>query len=456
MFVNRKAELKKLNELHASGKYECVIIYGRKRVGKTALIKEFIKDKRAVYFTARADSWNLEHFSHAINAVIAPSEQKSTFEDWNLAFEALDSCSRDERLVVVIDEYPNLAEACKPIASVLPSQIDQRLKKGKIFLIFCGSNMSFMEDHVLGYASPLYGRNTAQFRIRPFSFFEAMPFLAQYNKEDRALLYGAIGGMPGYLARIDKGKTAMDNLKEMFFKTSGFFFDEPENFLNLEFRRPAAYNDVIGAIAVGASKFSEISTNSGSGSDNCSKRLTALKTLGLVREEWPLGEKNPSKTTYRLEDPIFRFWHRFVSPNLDRIELGQSDVLNAEAVLDYMELVFVDICKQFMVLEARRRTLPFAADKVGRWWGSDPINKTSEEIDVVLWKGDSAILCNCKWNNEPMRIEDLDALKKRAKLVRFTNNWLWLFSKSGFDETLASEAAKDSKVRLVSFEEMLP
>jgi AAA+ ATPase superfamily predicted ATPase len=462
MFVNREAELSKLNEMHASEKHECAIIYGRRRVGKTALIKEFIKGKRAVYFLAREDSNNLEHFSHAVNAALAPSyAQSSTFKDWDLAFEALDRSSREERLVVAIDEYPYLAETYAPISSILQSHIDQRLMDGKIFLILCGSSMSFMENQVLGYKSPLYGRRTAQLKILPFSFFEAMPFLEPYSLEDQALLYGAVGGTPAYLSMIDKGRTAIGNIKELFFKPSGLLFEEPGNLLQQELRRPASYNDVIGAIAGGASKLNEIAAKSGTKSDKCSKRMAVLITLGLVRKEGHTAEDSPIRSCYRLEDPMFRFWHKFVSPNLDGIELGLSDTLvsswlDAEAVSTYMGPVFEEICKQFLAREARRSALPFMADKIGRWWGSDPVRKTQEEIDIVFWRGDSAILCECKWKNAPMGKEDLEKLKRRAKLLRFSNEWLWLFSKSGFDKSLIAEAAKDSRVRLVSLKEMLP
>ncbi|MDR3296475.1 MAG: ATP-binding protein, partial [Clostridiales Family XIII bacterium] len=234
MFIGRDTELKKLNELYASGKFECVIIYGRRRVGKTTLIKEFTKDKNAVYFVAReADgAVNLNGFSSDVYAVTAKElAGNSFFSDWEKAFDYIYQISKETRIVLAVDEYPFLAGGYRPISSILQAHIDAQFAESKLFLILCGSSMRFMENQVLGYKSPLYGRRTAQFKIMPFSFFDALPFLAAFPKEEKAVLYGVTGGIPEYLNKIDAAKSAAQNIIDLFLTASGPMFEEPSNLL---------------------------------------------------------------------------------------------------------------------------------------------------------------------------------------------------------------------------------
>ena len=191
MFVGRSDELKKLNEMYDSAKFQCAIIYGRRRVGKTTLIKEFIKRKKAIYFTAReADgAVNLAGFSNDVYSVTAKELAKNSFfSDWEKAFDYIYQIAKDNRIILAIDEYPYLAGGFRPISSILQAHIDSRLKDSKLFLILCGSSMSFMEHQVLAYKSPLYGRRTAQFKITPFSFFESLPFFKAFDTTDKAVL----------------------------------------------------------------------------------------------------------------------------------------------------------------------------------------------------------------------------------------------------------------------------
>ena len=185
MFYGRERELEKLNNMYRSNKFEFAVFYGRRRVGKTTLIREFCKDKNAIYFVAREASSevNLQNFSNDVFSITDRNKMENIyFQDWEKAFEYLGNISKEERLILVIDEYPYLAESLPSISSVIQAHIDMKLKDGKLFLILCGSSMSFMENQVLGYKSPLYGRRTAQFRVKPFTYFESIPFMDGYKK----------------------------------------------------------------------------------------------------------------------------------------------------------------------------------------------------------------------------------------------------------------------------------
>jgi AAA+ ATPase superfamily predicted ATPase len=462
MFVGRETELKKLNEMYDSDRFECAVIYGRRRVGKTTLIKEFIRDKKAIYFVAReaGGAVNLNGFSNDVHSVTAKELAKNSFfSDWEKAFDYIHQISKENRLVLAIDEYPFLAEGYRPISSILQAHIDARFKEGKLFLILCGSSMSFMENQVLGYKSPLYGRRTAQFKIMPFSFFESLPFLAPFPKEDKAVLYGATGGIPEYLNKLDPAKSAAGNIIDLFLTASGALFEEPSNLLKQELREPATYNGIIEAIANGASRLNEIATKCGIESNKCAKYLKSLMALGIARKELPVTETSSKRSIYLLEDMMFRFWYRFVFPNMSGIVSGLGGALFEAEIRGelpaYMGPVFEDICGQYLLEQARRGALPFLPGRIGRWWGNNPREKRQEEIDILTFRKDSALFCECNWKNAPADADALSALARKAELFHYKKKWLWLFAKTGFTDRLVREAEERGDVRLVRFEDML-
>ena len=461
MFIGRKEELKKLNEMYASGKFECAIIYGRRRVGKTTLIKEFMKDKKAIYFVAReADSMvNLAGFSNDVYSVTAKELAKNSFfSDWEKAFDYIYQISRNNRIILAIDEYPYLAGGYPAISSILQAHIDSQFKESKLFLIICGSSMSFMEHQVLGYKSPLYGRRTAQFKIMPFSFFESLPFFEAFEKTDKAVLYGITGGIPEYLAKINTSKSVEDNIIDLFLTASGYMYEEPSNLIKQELREPATYNRILDAIAGGASRLNEIATKCGMESNKCAKYLNSLISLGIVKKELPVTEISSKKSIYLLDDMMFRFWYRFVFHNMSAVVsgLGKSvyefDV--APNISGYMGLVFEEICKQYLFEEAKKNVLPFFIQKLGRWWGNNPKEKRQEEIDILAYRKDSALFCECKWTNVYVDMEVLNVLTEKTKLFNYKKIWCWLFAKTNFTENLIAAAGKLTNVRLIRYEEM--
>ena len=461
MFIGRSSELNRLNEMYKSDKFECAIIYGRRRVGKTTLIKEFIKDKRAIYFVAReADgAVNLTGFSNDVYAVTAKEfAKKAFFLDWEKAFDYIYQISKDSRVVLAIDEYPYLAGGFRPVSSILQAHIDSQLKDSKLFLILCGSSMSFMEQQVLAYKSPLYGRRTAQFKIMPFSFFESLPFFEAFGKTDKAILYGITGGIPEYLSKINPLKSLEDNIIDLFLTTSGHLFEEPSNLLKQELREPATYNVIIEAIATGATRLNEIATKCGLESNKCAKYLKSLISLGIVKKEIPVTEISSKKSIYLLDDMMFRFWYRFVFPNMSGIVSGLGRMIYEYEVTEnlsaYMGLIYEDICKQYITEEAKKKTLPFFTAKIGKWWGNNPKEKRQEEIDILAYRKDSALFCECKWTNAPADTAVLNDLILQSELLTYANKWFWLFAKTGFTDSLVTESEKRGNVRLIKFEDM--
>lgn len=464
-FVGRDREIKKLHTLYQDEGFQFVVIYGRRRVGKTMLINEFLKGKRSAYYMAVEGTAkeNLTGISKALLTEGASDFYMPEFSDFESLLLYIDHLCKNsdgqERLVIAIDEFPYLAASYPAISSMLQSHIDQCWKNSNLFLILCGSSMSFMEERVLGYKSPLYGRRTAQFKLHPFSYFEAKEMLSEFSTEEQAVLYGVTGGIPEYLSRIRSNQSMDDNIKKLFFDESGRLFDEPGNLLKQELQDPSSYHSIITAIAGGASRLNEIATKTGLASSGCSAQIQSLITLGIIKKETPLTEGIKSrKTLYTLEDFMFLFWYRFVRPNLSGIMRGIGETIYEVSVKPqishFMGYIFEEICKQYLYLPQIYMTLPFPAGEFARWWGNNPKKKRQEEIDLMAENGLEAIFGECKWRNELADVDILETLQERSGLFHYQKQSYMIFSKTGFTEKLKLREQEEENVRLISFEDM--
>ena len=459
MFYGREKELKKLNSMYDSNKFEFAVFYGRRRVGKTTLIREFCKDKHAIYFVAREASGevNLQNFSNDVFGVTDRNKMGNIyFHDWEKAFEYIGNISKEERMILVIDEYPYLAENLTSISSIIQAHTDMKFKDGKLFLILCGSSMSFMENQVLGYKSPLYGRRTAQFRVKPFTYFQSLPFMEGYDDEDKAVFYGITGGIPEYLSKINNRLSLKENIIALYLNDSGALYEEPTNLLKQELREPATYNGIIDSIAAGASRLSEIASKNSMESNKCAKYLSSLISLGIVKKEIPITEKTSKKSIYLLKDQMFRFWYRFVFPNMSLIASGfGEEVYNAkiESQLNsFMGLTFEEICKQYMYQNIK--SAPFFFGNIGRWWGNNPKLKRQEEIDLMAFEDDNVIFGECKWTNSFVDTDVLNDIVTQSEIFHYKHIYFYIFAKRGFTDRCIKKAKDMGNVNIICFKDM--
>jgi AAA+ ATPase superfamily predicted ATPase len=462
VFVGRERELSALSALWAEDGFQFVVVYGRRRVGKTALLAEFCRDKQHVFHLATEQGGRaaLESFSRDLLDVMPQARDAlDTFASWEKAFDYMSSQAGEQRVVVVIDEYPYMATAYSAISSILQKAIDTRMASSNIFLVLCGSSMSFMENQVLGYKSPLYGRRTAQLKVEPFDYADSALFFPGLGPEDRIVAYGATGGIPQYLLRVAQHGDLKAGLIKNYFDPMGHLFEEPANLLKQELREPAVYNSIVAAIAAGAGRLNEIATKTGEDSKKCAKYLKTLLDLRIVKRETPVGEKAGRKSTYSLSDNMFRFWYRFVFENISAIEAGLGDAVFDRRVLpaipEYMGRVFEDVCMQYMIRRNRSMSLPIMFDQIGRWWGNNQVLKKQEEIDFIARSGQSAIFGECKWRNERMGSDSLARLIN-ASLVpeQYHDRHYMLFSKSGFTTGLVEESRRRGDVELVGIDQL--
>jgi len=458
MFAGRNNELLKLDGYYASGKFECVILHGRLRTGKTSLLREFMKKKNCIYFAAQetSEQENLESLVKTVDAFPNTLDDEAGLKNYyEEVFNRLDRLSKNERLVFIIDDYQFLVASNKKISELICRHISQKFSSGQLMIIICGSSEAVMENETLGYASKFHGHRTAQIKLEPMTFFEAKRQFGGFSAFDIAVIYGITGGIPKYLSLMSPEKTIEENIKNTFFNPSSPLFEEPANFLRREVRDLAYYNAVLKAIAGGFNKNSEIAAKVGLETSACTAYLRNLISFGLVGKYTPVTEKAGKKTIYEIEDSMFRFWYRFIPDNMSLIKSGMVDKIwrsVAKGIPSFMSKVFEDICRQWVQQRNLTGNMPVRFAEVGRWWGYNPVTKNDTFIPIVAYSDDNhAFFGDAIWSDEPTGSEALRSLEERSRLFRYPNRHFYLFSRSGFTNECA-ELAGQYNANLVVFE----
>lgn len=463
IFVGRERELTDLNELYAQHKFQLFVLYGRRRVGKTTLLNEFCKDKASIFYSAEQSNHklNLEKFS-ALVFQFYNETNLEPFSSWTNALSYIDEHQKEQRLVLVIDEFPYLVKKNKALLSELQHLIDHRLKNGNLFIVLCGSYMGFMEKEVLGSKSPLFGRRTGQLHMKPFTYQTSIKFLKKFSDEEKLKLYGAFGGTPLYLQQIEADETFEENMKRAFLKNTSYLYEEPLLLLRQEVQEPGVYSAIIEAIAGGYTKANEVSTKIGEDTAKCLKYIKTLCELGILYKETPFGEKESSrKTIYGISDFMFRFWYRYVFTNRTLIETGAREAVWMKRIepdySNYMGLVFEKVCMDYLIAQNVKGELPILFTSIGRWWGTNPVTRNQVEIDLVANDGSDYLIGECKWRNEKLDLAVLHELQEKADIFnkKRTDTWFVLFSKSGFTQAVIDEAGKNKNIILIDIKKLM-
>lgn len=479
MFVGRKRELGQLDRSYESGIFQMVVVYGRRRVGKTALLHEFASNKESVvYFTARQTLAmdNLEELSSAIaregrgtpsfpvarvgsaavesSVIAAPSYR--TFSD---AFTTLFAIANNRRLLVIIDEYPYLAESYPGISSLLQTLIDEYQETSKMMLVLCGSSMSFMEHQVLGEKSPLYGRRTSQLKLKPFDAFDAKGLLETEDATKVVEFYSIVGGIPQYLRQLDASETTAWNIANRVLESGAYLSSEPDNFLLQEVRNPATYNSLLAALARGCVRPQEMSDAIGVSSSLVSQYLSRLEELSVVRKIRPLPMGAKRQVRYEIADNLLRFHYSFAVKHETSLEAGLTELVTSRILPrefpTYVGHSFEEVCRQWLLRQMIQGNIGMLPRALGTWWGADRQGQ-QEEVDIVaVGSDDELILGECKWTASPVGSSVLAVLRRRAALINGGEAApLFIFSRSGFKDELRSEAEKDARVCLVTLADM--
>jgi len=450
-FIDRERELGALEKFWQEREAQLIVIYGRRRIGKTELIKQFIKRKSHIYFLAQRinEHENLKLLGESVGEFFGDDILiRSGFENWQEFFEYLRKHT-EKKMVLVIDEFPYLAEANKGISSIFQAGWDEYLKDSSIFLILCGSSISMMEEKVLSYKAPLYGRRTGQIFLTPFLLSTAREFYPRLSFERCLELYSIAGGNPSYLKRFNPRFSLDRNIKENILKPEVFLYNEVEFILREELREPRNYFAILKAIALSKNKVSEIVNETGLAKGILHKYLFILEDLHVIKKEVPVTEKNPLKSRkgiYKLEDQFFKFWFRYILPNRGNIEEGRDDFVLRKIKGDFNLLVaenYEEVVKE-IIKNYENKFFPIT--KIGRWW------ERNEEIDfIALNEEENKILFGeAKWSNKPVGTDIYENLERKVQKVEWNkekrSQYFCLFSKSGFTEGMKQLARKEKVI----------
>lgn len=464
-FLGREKEILDLEkEYDRDGGF--VVIYGRRRIGKTTLIKQFIKSKTAFYFlaTKEVESQSMKRFAGVIARTTGNSVmQKAAFSDWLDLFQAVADYKPNEKKVLVIDEFPYLVKVNDSFPSILQNAWDEILKDSNVMLILCGSLISMMKKHALSYESPLYGRRTAQMRIAP------LPFTTVYENqklsfEEAAEQYSITGGVPKYMEFFSDGQPLYEQIKENVLSKNGFLYEEPNFLLTDEVQVPTNYFSIIKVIADGNHKLGTIAGILGLETSALTPYLKTLSELGFIEKQVPVTEKNAEKTRkglYFISDNFLRFWFRYVYPYKGELELDNTQISLDELDKDFKEkfvaFAYEDICKEIFARLCSDKAIDFTPSKIGSYWLNDKSGNTQIDVMAIDTVNKRLFAGECKYHNQPVdadvyfelvkKVDNSSEIKSAFKGYTVIYG---VFSKSGFTSRMTDISNSNPNLFLIN------
>ena len=457
-FVDREQEMATLQSEYDRDGSALVVLYGRRRVGKTTLISEFIRDKKALFFLASEESESQNRLAFqekAADFLNSDLLKNVEVKSWDVLFRAIIDTHFDSKPVIVLDEFQYLGKSNPAFPSVFQRIWEEILKDRQVMVILCGSLISMMQSQTLAYDSPLYGRRTAQIRLKQIPFAYYHQFFPDKSRKELIEMYAVTGGVPKYIELFSQSNDIYSAIEACVLNRSGYLYDEPHFLLQQEVSEVGSYFSIIKAIAAGNTKLSAIAGVLEVKSTSLTKYLKTLIDLDILEREVPVTEDGPEKSKkglYKIKDNYLRFWFAFVYPNMSFIESGHGrivmDKIRKSLVRNHIAFVYEDICRERMWEINAEGVWPFYFSKLGRYWDS------KEEIDIAAidLDGKNLILGECKYWQEPVGVSVLRELEAKAKTVSWEKEkrktWFVLFSVNGFTEDLRAEAAARTDLRL--------
>lgn len=457
-FIDREAETATLENEYARNGSSLVILYGRRRVGKTSLINKFIEGKNALFFLASEESeaQNRESFKQrAADFINSSLLRHAAVSNWDVIFKAIIDTEFDKKPIIVMDEFQYIGKSNPAFPSIFQRIWEESLKNKSVMVILCGSLISMMESQTLNYDSPLYGRRTAQIRLKQIPFRYYGQFFPDRSEKELIEMYSVTGGVPKYIELFSECDDIYSAIRQNVLNTSGYLYDEPHFLLQQEVSEIGSYFSLIKAIAAGNSKLSAIATVLETKTTNLTKYLKTLIDLDILEREVPVTEDNPEKSKrglYRIRDNYIKFWFAFVYPNMSFLESGNTEIVMSKIrkgfVSNQIAFVYEDICREKMWRLSAEGVWDFHFSKIGRYWDS----KVEIDIAALDPDGKNLILGECKYWTEPVGVNILKDLERKAESVtwksgRRKTNYV-LFSISGFTPELENYVTTRPDVKL--------
>nr|WP_304319918.1 ATP-binding protein [Bifidobacterium catenulatum] len=463
-FIGRQDELAFLEDCYANNKAQLVVLYGRRRVGKTELLAQFARNKQHVFFASPSATKDeqLAAFSRQMFEAGAPAGRYlQQYSDWESALADIVNLPTQDgkRRLIIIDEFPYLAKSDSSLPSVLQNLWDHTLKDSNVMMVLCGSSMSFIEKEMLSEKSPLYGRATGVLKLLPMPYWDAAQFFPDYSAQDNALAYAILGGIPHYLAQFDPSESVENNIRRTILRRGMPLYSETEFLMHQEFREPATYNTILQAVALGATQLNDIAQRTMLSGSAVSTYLKNLMEVHIVEREFPVDAKPVEQSKamrglYQVSDSFFRFWYAFVGSNRSELEMGDAKGVYEYEIAPYLHdfaaASFERMCADWLRRKSMQGELGFRASHVGRWWDS------TREIDVVAIDKTNAhvLVGECKFRNKPMDNAMLESLRNKSLALRGSDRAYYLFSLNGFDRGVQAVADRDPSVKLIGIDDL--
>jgi AAA+ ATPase superfamily predicted ATPase len=457
MFVGRKNEMDFLQEKYESKNAEFVILYGRRRIGKTELLKEFGKDKKHIFYSGHQinDKMQLNRITKSLINHFGVNIYSQSFGEWESVFTYIgENLSEKEKTVIVLDEFPYMIESNHSITSVMQSTWDHILSKKNIMLVVCGSSMSFMEKEILSEKNPLYGRITGLLKMTEMDFESSKAFYPRSSLNEQIAYYSVFSGVPYYLSLINDSLSFKENIIRNILSNGSVLFNEVEFLMKQELREVGVYNTIITAIALGRTKQNGIVQLTGIEKTKLPYYLNSLMDLGIVKKEFPSNVKTKDMPKsrnglYQLDNGFFRFYFRFVYPYLSELMDGNIEIIYEDVIKkqlpSFIGYEFEKIAIHHMRQMNTENRLPVRCIKIGRWWKKD------KEIDIMAYDAQNRyIFGECKWNNEKVGMKVLRELQEKSIEIKpAIERYYILYSKSGFTDELTNVSKVDKGIILV-------
>jgi AAA+ ATPase superfamily predicted ATPase len=456
-FINRDKELATLNTEYNKSETSLVVIYGRRRTGKTTLINQFLKNKKSLYFFADTQK-EIDQITRFKNQIAEAFNdhliKEMNIKSWDVVLEYFaKSLDDNERFVLAIDEFQNLVKSNKNFSSIFQRIFDTVFRNKNVTIVLCGSLISMMYSETLAYSSPLYGRRTAQIRLKEIDFSFYNEFYPNLSKINLIEYFSVTGGIPKYIEQFNQNQDLFTTIKQEILDNNKFLYIEPRFLLREEVSDVSTYFSILSTIAAGNHKLNTITSRLSVQANNLTPFIKKLIDLDIIEKEVPVTEYNPQKSKkglYFIKDNFIRFWFNFVFPYQSYLEQNKFEFVERKISSDFIyhiSNVFENLSRNLIY----NLELPFPAIKCGRWWNKN------EEIDVVaLSNADDILFGECKWSNKHVGLSVLKKLQEKSKLVKWgsknRNEYFCLFSKSGFSDDLVEFSNQNGNVILVGVE----
>lgn len=457
-FVNRYAEIETLEQEYNKNDSSFVVIYGRRRIGKTSLLSKFAENKKHILFlaTEEAENENKNEFAKLVADFIDnPLLEKATL-DWSEIFDYLIGYKPEERKLIIIDEFQYIGKSNPAFISKMQKIWDTKLKNSNVMLVLCGSLVNMMYGQTLAYNSPLYGRRTKQIKLKQIAFKYYNEFFEKLDTKQLIESYAVTGGVPKYIESFNAFENIYTAIEKCILSKESYLYEEPEFLLKNEVQEVGSYFSIIKTIAAGNEKLSDISSVLEIKATNLPKYLKTLIDLDIIEREVPVTEDKPEKSKmglYKIKDNYIRFWFKFIYPNKSYLESNYVDFvmkkIKESFISNHVAYVYEDICRnEYMQELVVNGNWNFTPVKIGRWW-----NRKDQEIDIVAFDDDKNIIFGeCKYTASPMDVDVYYNLLKKKEFVNWKNEdrneYFVLFSVNGYSDKLKQLAKEKENILL--------